>query len=301
MDCRKPLALGLFVLAGSAGCSYNTAAVPAATTSTKVAAVPKSDTLDPNALKRQPKPETFVAFGDFSAREADAATNPAEQEQLRDRARRAYQEALKADPGNVAARKSLASLYVITNDFDRAKEMYTAALQTAPDDAALWFALGMTYARTKDWAPAVEHLVKAAELDPENRSYHRYLGFTLARAGRYDESLATFTRYEGEAKANFYLAQMLEHLDQIDRCKSHLQLALAKDPQFTEAAQMLVRLNGAAAPGAVPAPGQSEVQPASYTEPARLAGEQSPPLLPPPPPPLQPMATTNAAAPADGK
>jgi tetratricopeptide (TPR) repeat protein len=167
--------------------------------------------------------------------------------------------------------------------------MYTAALKTAPEDATLWFSLGMTYARTKEWAPAVENLVRATELDPENRSYHRYLGFTLARAGRYDESVAVFTRYEGEAKANFYLAQMLEHMDQIDQCKTHLQLALAKDPQLADATRMLVRLNGVAASGSALPAGQSEVQPVSYTEPARPTGVSSPPRLPPPPPPLPPM------------
>jgi tetratricopeptide (TPR) repeat protein len=285
MDCRRPLSLALTLLVGSAGCTHNAGTVPAAQTPTAVTANAKSDGLDPEALKRQPKPETFVAFGDFSAREADAAKTPAEQEQLRDRARHAYQEALKIDPANVPAYKSLGSLYACSNDCGRAKETYEAALKLAPEDASLWFTLGMTYARTKEWGAAVEHLTKAIELDPENRSYRRHLGFALARAGRHDESLAVFERYEGEAKAHFYLAQMLEHMGQVETCKTHLQLALAKDPQLTDAAQMLVRLSGVASPG--PA-STAQIQNVSYTEEIRPANEPATPRIPPPPPPLPP-------------
>jgi tetratricopeptide (TPR) repeat protein len=257
-----------------------------------VSAAPKQETIDPEALKRPPKPETFVAYGDFSAKEADAATDPNEQEQLRERARHAYQEALKDDPGNVAALKSLARLYAVSNEFDRAKETYAAALKAAPEDASLWFALGMACARNKEWAPAIEYLSHATQLDPENRSYCRYLGFTLARAGRYDESLAMFARYEGEAKANFYLAQMLQHVGQVDRCKMHLQIALAKDPQLTDASQMLVRLNGGPPAAPRPAPKPAVIQQASFTEAAQP--EREPLRMLPPPPPMH--ANTDSAA-----
>jgi tetratricopeptide (TPR) repeat protein len=299
-------------LAGTAGCSYHAATVPTAAAPapapTAVTASAKPENIDPDAMKRPPKPETFVAFGDFSAREAEGATTPAEQEQLRDRARKAYQEALKIDPTNVPAHKSLASLYASSNDCGRAKEVCEAGLKLAPDDASLWFVLGMTYARTKDWQLAIEHITRATELDPENRSYRRHLGYTLARAGRYGESLAVFTRYEGEAKAHYYLAQMLDHLGQTDASKMHLQLALAKDPQLTDAAQMLARLTGVAP--AAPAAAPSAIQNESYTEavpvaeapavaaPAAVAVQAAPapapvapapamPRFPPPPPPLR--------------
>jgi tetratricopeptide (TPR) repeat protein len=293
MDCRKPLAFTLFLLLSSAGCTHHAATVPSAATPATVNAAPRSDNLDPDALKRQPKPETFVAFGDFSAREAAAATTPAEQEQYRDRARRAYQEALKADPNNVPALKALAALYATTNDYVPAKESYEAALKLAPRDATLWFALGMTYGRTKDWNLSVDHLARAVELDPENRSYHRYLGFALARAGRNEESLAAFARYEGEAKAHYYLAEMLEHLGQTDLCKTHLTLALAQDPHLTDATQMMVRLTGA--PGTT---ATSAIQTVGYTQEATPTNEPTPVRMPPPPPP---MGASSDSTPVEGK
>jgi tetratricopeptide (TPR) repeat protein len=282
MDCRRPVALTLSLLAGMAGCSQHAANVPSASTPVAVKNGPKTDTFDPEALKRQPKPETFVAFGDFSAHEAEASTVPVEKEQLQDRARRAYQDALKADPNCIAAQKALARLYVMSNDYSQAKETYDAALKQAPGDASLWFAAGMTYARTKEWGLAVEHLAKASELDPENRSYHRYLGFMLARAGRIDESLAAFGRYEGEAKAHYYLAEMLEHLGQVDPCKTQLQLALAKDPQLSEATQMLVRLSGGPA-----APAPAGLQTVDYKEEVSQIDASPASRIPPPPPPLR--------------
>jgi tetratricopeptide (TPR) repeat protein len=303
MDCRRPFSIALALLAGSAGCSHHAASVPTAaapataTPPAAVTAAAKPENLDPEAMKRQPKPETFVAFGDFSAREAEGAKTSSEQEQLRDRARKAYQEALKIDPTNVPAHKSLASLYASSNDCGRAKEICEAGLKLAPDDASLWFVLGMTYARTKDWQLAIEHITRATELDPENRSYRRHLGYTLARAGRYDESLVVFSRYEGEAKAHYYLAQMLDHLGQPDASKMHLQLALAKDPQLTDAAQMLVRITGAVP--AVPAAAAAPIQNVSYTEavsaaeapaapaPAPAPAAPAPRRFPPPPPPLR--------------
>lgn len=298
MDCRRPVALALSLLAGTAGCSHQAASVPqAAAKPTPVAAAPKPETYDPEAMKRAPKPETFVAYGDYAAREAAGAQTPAEQEQVRERARKAYQEALKLDPNNVPALRSLARLYASSGDYARAKETSEAALAQAPNDAALWFDLGMTYARTKDWAAAIAHMAHAIELDPENRSYHRYLGYTYARAGRNDDSLAEFTRYEGEAKAHYCLAQMLEHLGQFDACKMHLQVALAKDPGLTPATDMLVRLSGAkpaATVAAAPA-GGAAIQTVGYTEPvlpvaAPTAGTAASPaaaaprLLPAPPP-----------------
>jgi tetratricopeptide (TPR) repeat protein len=314
MDCRKPVALALSLLAGSAGCSHTSSSVPAARppAATPVAAAPKAENFDPEVMKRAPKPETFVAYGDYSAREASSAQTPAEQEQLRERARKAYQEALKLDANNVPALRSLARLYASSGDYARAKETSEAALNLSPNDAALWFDLGMTYGRTKDWAAAIEHMAHAIELDPENRSYHRYMGFMLARAGRTQESLAEFTRYEGEAKGHYLLAEMLEHVGQVDACKMHLQLALAKDPRLSEATNMLVRLSGvapkpgvarAAAPTAAPTPalvaaGGSGIQTVGYTEPARpAAAEQAAPSQPAPNQPAPRQAAPALAAP----
>jgi tetratricopeptide (TPR) repeat protein len=286
MECRRALALTAWFFGLAAGCSHQTGSVPSTSPPTSVTAAPKADTFDPDAIKRPPKPETFVAFGDFSAREANASQVPAEQEQLRDRARKAYQEALKTDPNNVAAHKSLATLYAATGDYERARQTFEEGLRLAPADATLWFGIGMVYARTKDWASAVDALARATEMDPENRSYYRYLGFALARAGRNQEALAAFTRYEGAAKAHYLLAEMLEHLGQKDACKTHLQLALAADPRLTSAAEMLVRLSDVNQGRATPvAPRNApEVQTVSYTE--KTPAREAPVAYIPPPPPL---------------
>jgi hypothetical protein len=129
----------------------------------------------------------------------------------------------------------------------------------------------------------VDALSKAAELEPENRAYRRYLGFALARAGRRNEALAVFTRYEGKAKAHYYLAEMLEHLGQVDACKTQLQLALARDPSLTSASEMLVRLSGGQSAPAPASVGKSpEVQSVGYVE-AAPAASAAVRYVPPPP------------------
>jgi tetratricopeptide (TPR) repeat protein len=294
MECRRPLPLTVWLLGLAVGCSHQTGSVPATTAAATASTIPKAEAFDAEAIKRPPKAETFVAFGDFSAREAEAAQMPAEKEQLRDRARKAYQEALKTDPANVAAHKSLATLYVATGDHERARQTYEAALKLAPADGSLWYGIGMVYARTKDWGSAIDALSRATEIEPENRSYYRYLGFALARAGRNKEALAAFTRYEGEAKGHYFLAEMLEHLGKVDACKTQLQLALASDPQLTSASEMLVRLSGLGQKPKAPSAPRSppEVQTVGYTEPAPT--REAPVSYIPPPPPMPRLGKTEA-------
>ena len=278
MDCRRPLVLALSLVGGAAGCAHQVAAVPVAAqppskyitvASAPPAAAPEPAREEAAAPPKPHRPETLVAYGDFATREADAAgQKPAQQEQIRDRARRAYQEALKVDPGHLPAYKGLAHLYLAMGDFEHAAATYQAALRLAPADATLWSELGMCHARAKAWPAAVEELSKAVEIDPENRTYGNFLGYALARCGRYDDSLAVFARHHGEAKAHYSLALMLDHLQQPEPCKVHLRAALDKDPRLEDARQMLARLEGAATAPAVPTtPTVPPVQTVSYSEP----------------------------------
>ena len=83
MECRRPLALTVWLLGLAVGCSHQTGSLPATPTAAATAsAIPKAEAFDAEAIKRPPKAETFVAFGDFSAREAEAAQMPAEKEQI---------------------------------------------------------------------------------------------------------------------------------------------------------------------------------------------------------------------------
>jgi tetratricopeptide (TPR) repeat protein len=107
----------------------------------------------------------------------------------------------------------------------------------------------MCHARKKEWEPALKCLRKAGELDPENRQFSHNLGYCLARSGRYEESLACFTKTDGEAKAHYNLARMLHHMQQDDLSRQYLRTAVEKDPYLIPAKELLAQLeNGVAAP-----------------------------------------------------
>ena len=265
MDCHKLLSWGLAAAMGAAGCQHAKAPSggappapsysPLASTTTRVTADGTPIKPAPELPKRQPKPETCVAYATFRSEEARAPScPPADRQQFREQARLAYQQAIQIDPKHVPAYLGLARLYADTEDTAHAVETYQKGIKAVPKEAALWYELGLCQGRRKEWGPALESLRKAAELQPENHQFANALGYGLARVGQYDEALACFQRVNGEGRAHYKLARMLEHMGQKDLARRHLELALEKDPRLTEAQDLLREIDG------------QGVKPAGYTE-----------------------------------
>ncbi len=231
---------------------------------THVSGIPVTEPIDPklvhkaddeNLPPRDPKPVTCVGWADFTMKTTeDPRCGEADRERICDLARRAYQQALRLDPDYLPAYEGLARLYITIKDYPRAVETYQKAIKKHDQESRLWFELGMCYARQKQWDLAIDNLRNASRLDPENRQYANTLGFCLARAGRYDESLACFRQAVGEAMAHYNLARMLEHLQQPERSREELQLALQVQPDLEPARQMLADLQ--------PPPAQAPSRPA---------------------------------------
>jgi tetratricopeptide (TPR) repeat protein len=257
MDCHKLLSWGLAAALGAAGCQHATGPAPSLTTTTTMRVTADGTPIKPVAElpKRQPKPETCVAYATFRAAEAKAADcPPLDRQQFREQARLAYQQALQIDPKHVPAYLGLARLYADEDDQSHALETYQKGLKAVPKEAALWYELGLYQGRRKEWGPALESLGKAAELQPESAQYSNALGYGLARVGQYDEALACFQRVNGEGRAHYKLARMLQHLGENDLARRHLELALEKDPRLADAQSLLRELDG------------QGVKPAGYTE-----------------------------------
>ena len=293
MDCRRTLGPALWLLTGALGCAHDRGAAPVQETAPPpVASRPSKP--DDDKPKRAPHAETCVQAGNFFAGEASArGKDTTAQEQLRDRARRAYQQALTLDPNYVPAYQALAHLYVDMDDYEHAVATFNKALQVQPRSGTVWFELGMTQARKKDWTPSLESLNHAVECEPENRQYLNTFGFALARTGRYQDSLNCFVRsYGNEAMANYQLARMLHHLKQDDQSRQCAEAALKKDPNLEPAQALLTLLNNPAAGNSLSPVGYTEAAPNSQvTQPQELPREflngQPPPaqptILPPPP------------------
>src|SRR4029077_15655953 len=89
---------------------------------------------------------------------------PARQMDLRDQARKAYQQALQLDPTYLPPLAGLGRFYTQIGDFDRAGETYRKALEKHPRECSLWNDLGMCMIRKKDFEAAVRYLQQAYEL-----------------------------------------------------------------------------------------------------------------------------------------
>lgn len=241
MECRRSLVVALGLMTGALGCSL---------TKTQPL-LPSMDAVDQAQVRterkgppRTPKAETELAYGMFREREArHPRRSAAEQEEMLSQAQRAYQHALKIDPKNLEAAVALARLYDSRGAHDQAVAVYQKAIKVHPKVAGIWADLGMCHARHKEWDPAIRCLHKATELDPEDRQMALNLGYCLARAGHHDESLVCFRKTVGEARAHYNLARMLQHMQQTDLSRYHLQLALQKDPQLAPAQDLLAQLD----------------------------------------------------------
>lgn len=242
MDGRlPPLLLIPALLAGLTGC------VPSKTTTGLTASKPNPPVEIVESFdrgNRAPKATTIVSMGNLHQQDAvDPKRSPMDQEASYEKARQTYQQALQLDPKCMPALVNLARLYNKRGDQVRAVATYRKALELAPKDPGLWHELGICQARYKDWDGAITSLQKAVEMDPENRQVVNALGFGLARAGRYDEAFATFKNNEGEARAHYNLARMLNHLNRPEDCKKHLRLALQANPELADAEQLLLAVN----------------------------------------------------------
>lgn len=193
--------------------------------------------------KRNPHPNTEIAFGKLKEAEADsdaAKSQPEAQARLRDDARKAYQQALKLDPNNLEASRRLGQLYAKNGDFERAHEVYKKVMAKHPKDATLWYDLAMCHKRRHDFNESVRCLNKALELDPENREYQKKLGFTLAWMGHHDQGLTWLTRAQGPAEAHLNVARVLGLKDQVELARHHLKLARGQDGELLPQAQALL-------------------------------------------------------------
>src|SRR5947209_2951308 len=134
MDCHKRRWPALAVALGlgwTAGCQHDGSnGAPVVQVNHPVVAIEQ----EKSGPKRPPRPDTCVAAGDFYAHEAATRDNgSAVQEQMRESARKAYQQALQIEPRYLPAYHSLAQLYTAMDDHEHAIATYQKASSYHPN------------------------------------------------------------------------------------------------------------------------------------------------------------------------
>ena len=105
-------------------------------------------------------------------------------------AKHAYNKVLGLRPEYVDAYKSLAIIYIKTQELDKAKETGEKGLEySEKDDYSLYYILGTACMASQDMEGSIQYLEKAIELNPENVQLYNNLGTTYLTCGNLDKAI----------------------------------------------------------------------------------------------------------------
>jgi tetratricopeptide (TPR) repeat protein len=247
MDCRKWFVLVAGLLLSSTGCITEQKNALSDRTMTTVW-TPLS--MLQKETKRTPQVKTCLEGGQMLEKQALADhLNAMEREELLDRARKAYQQALDIEPGNPQAQIRLAHIYVQLSRFDKALATFDRAIKQHPKNAEVWAGLGQCYFEQHSFTKAADAYRKALDHDPDERTYAKHLALNLALAGQEQESLQVLTKlYGGETQAHYKFAIMMKQLNRPEEARRHLEITLQRDPLFRPAEQLLAQMTPKAVP-----------------------------------------------------
>jgi Flp pilus assembly protein TadD len=150
-----------------------------------------------------------------------------------------YRQALQLAPDLLTAHIRLG---ITLNKLGRHAEASTEFRAAAARNGSAAFVhndLGFSLYLEGKYDEAEQVLARAVELQPSFRRAHMNHGLALAKLGRYDEALAAFCLAATKPDAYYDLAVMQSEAGDYAAAAQALQNALALNPQFDEARQLL--------------------------------------------------------------
>ncbi len=206
--------------------------------------------VDPSQV-RQPKPETCLEAGKMyealAQSEADNKSSPnlAQQRDMTWKAKLAYQQGLRLKPNWPAALAGLAKVEEMEGNPQSATEHFQQAVQAAQskDDAGACHEAGLFFGRVKQFDLSIAAMQKATQLDPNNRSYAMNYGFALSRSGRFEDGYKYFSKIMSPSDASCRVAQMAQHMGDVDRARQFAGLSVEQNPQNTQARELIASLD----------------------------------------------------------
>ena len=156
-----------------------------------------------------------------------------------DKARKAYEDALRKRPESPEAAHALGLLLDKQGKHADAEQCFLAALQQQPRNPELLGDLGYCYLLEDRLDSAEAALVKATTLEPKNSRYRNNLGLVLGRQQRYEEAYEQFSQTGSEADAFYNMAYVFASQDLPEEAKGCFEQALAIDPNYQPAREAL--------------------------------------------------------------
>jgi Tfp pilus assembly protein PilF len=172
-----------------------------------------------------------------------------------DRARTAYEEAIKRDPNRADAYARLAVIDDRLGRFKESGQNFRKSLQLNPADPDVYCDLGYSLYLQRRWAESETALHQALAVKQDHQRAHNNLGLLLARTERSAQALDQFQAAGSDpagAHVNLAIAMMVDA--RWDQARQEYQNALAADPGCMAARnglQDLDRLVAHARPGYV--------------------------------------------------
>ncbi len=150
--------------------------------------------------------------------------------------------AVSLDPKLSAAHNLLGVAYDQKGLGDRAKDAYEHAVKSEPEDAQTLNNLGFSLYQNGNYRAAVDRLKRAVKLAPTDERILNNLGLALCRLGKFEDAYKHFARAAGPLTGNLNTARMLERFGRDDDAIKYYESARRLDPGCALALRRLADL-----------------------------------------------------------
>lgn len=150
--------------------------------------------------------------------------------------------ATSLDPKLTEAHNLLGVAYDKKGLADRAKEAYQKAVKTDSDNPETLNNLGFSLYQAGNYRAAVDRLKRAAKLAPGDERILNNLGLALCRLGKFEDAYKSFAHAAGPLTGSINIARMLERFGREDDAIKYYENARQIDPNNSFALRRLADL-----------------------------------------------------------
>jgi tetratricopeptide (TPR) repeat protein len=148
-------------------------------------------------------------------------------QQLFEKALKAFQQAREADPKLLVIRLNEGVAYLNLQKIDEAKALLEDVLKQEPKNPNAWYSLGLLAKNTGDAQGAIEAFKHVTEIDPTDADTWYFLGTTYVQAKQFPQAVEAFQHALKinplHASAEFGLSRAYQQSADLDHAREHLK------------------------------------------------------------------------------